>query len=301
MTPLLLVLPGNEHLAAGLAAALEAEIASAEIRRFPDGETYVRIDTPVTGRPLILLAGLHHPDAHFLPLALAAETARDLGAASVGLIAPYLAFLRQDIRFRPGEGVTSRYFAAMLSRCVDWLVTVDPHLHRYRDLAEIYSVPARTLHAAGHVARWIRDNVARPLLVGPDAESEQWVAAVGDAIGAPHVVAAKNRLGDASVEITLPDLSPWSGFAPVVVDDVISSARTMAETVSALRGAGLDGAICVGVHGLFADGADAALMTAGAARVVTCNTVPHVTNEIDIAGLLADGASAMPPFAESRS
>jgi ribose-phosphate pyrophosphokinase len=83
-----------------------------------------------------------------LPLLFAADTARDLGARRIGLVAPYLAYMRQDIRFHAGEAVTSRTFAAILSRHLDWLVTVDPHLHRYHELSEIYRIPTQVVHAA---------------------------------------------------------------------------------------------------------------------------------------------------------
>ena len=66
-----------------------------------------------------------------LPLIFAAATARELAAAKIGLVAPYLAYMRQDRRFNPGEAVTSRQVAGLLSSAFDWLVTVDPHLHRY--------------------------------------------------------------------------------------------------------------------------------------------------------------------------
>src|SRR6185503_12811188 len=122
----------------------------------------------------IILCTLADPDAKFLPLIFAAATARELGAARVGLVAPYLAYMRQDRRFNPGEAVTSRYVAKLISGAFDWLVTVDPHLHRYGALGEIYTIPTRAIHAAPLMSDWIRRNVPDPLIVGPDSESEQW-------------------------------------------------------------------------------------------------------------------------------
>ncbi|WP_164119514.1 ribose-phosphate pyrophosphokinase-like domain-containing protein, partial [Stenotrophomonas maltophilia] len=84
---------------------------------------------------------LAQPNEKILPLIFAAATARELGAARVGLVAPYLAYMRQDRRFNPGEAVTSRQMAHLVSGAFDWMVTVDPHLHRYSDLSEIYSIP----------------------------------------------------------------------------------------------------------------------------------------------------------------
>lgn len=207
MMPLLVPLPGNETLAQSLAPTITAEVGKIAIRQFPDGETYLRYDTPVVGRSVALLCTLDRPDDKILPLLFAAAAARDLQATRVGLIAPYLAYMRQDRRFQPGEAITSNYFARVLSAGIDWLVTVDPHLHRHTSLAEVYSIPARVLHAAPLISEWIRTNVDRPLLIGPDSESEQWVAAVARDAGAPHLVLEKVRHGDRDVEVSVPKVT----------------------------------------------------------------------------------------------
>jgi ribose-phosphate pyrophosphokinase len=182
--------------------------------------------------------------------------------------------------------VTSRVVARLLSRSFDWLVTVDPHLHRYGSLGEIYTIPTRALHAAPLMSEWIRAEVANPLIIGPDSESEQWVAAVASDAGAPFAVLEKVRRGDRDVEIKLKDLSAWQGRTPVLVDDIISSGRTMLQAVKLLTIRGWGRPICVAVHGLFADRSDAFLEQAGA-RLVTSNSIPHRTNRLDIAPALA--------------
>lgn len=291
--PLLFDLHDHAGLAPGLAAALGAEPGRIEQRRFPDGESYVRFESPVAGRAVLLLAALDRPDEKFLPLLFAAATARELGAASVGLIAPYLPYMRQDARFRPGEGVTSVHFARALSAAIDGLVTVDPHLHRRNSLAEIYDVPALALHAAPLLARWIAGAVERPVLIGPDQESGQWVAAVARAAGAPSLVLDKTRRGDRDVAVSVPDVERWRAHTPVLVDDIVSTGRTLIETVGHLRRAGLPPPICVAVHAVFAGGAHDDLRAAGVARIVTTNSLPHETNAIDLAPLLAEGARAI--------
>ncbi len=162
MTPLLFALPGNEQMASLLVPLLRAEAGKATMRRFPDGETYWRYDTPVAGRDVALLCTLDRPDDKLPALLFAAAAARDLQARRVGLIAPYLAYMRQDHRFQPGEAISSATFARIVSGEVDWLITVDPHLHRRASLDEIYSVPTRALHAAPLIAQWISDNVDKP-------------------------------------------------------------------------------------------------------------------------------------------
>jgi ribose-phosphate pyrophosphokinase len=292
MRPLLLALPGNADLATRLVSLLHAESGLVTVRRFPDGESYVRLDSPVADRQVILLCTLDRPDAKLLPLLFAANTARELGATRVGLIAPYLAYMRQDRQFQAGEAVTSRLFARLVSSFVDWLVTVDPHLHRIADLHEIYAVPSVVVRAAPLVSEWIA-SLDDPLLIGPDGESEQWVSAVARAAGAPYIVLHKTRRGDRDVSVSVPEVERHRHRTPVLVDDIISTARTMIETVGHLKRAALASPVCIGVHAVFAGSAYADLMTAGAERVVTCNTIAHQTNGIDVSAIIAEAARGL--------
>ena len=289
--PLLVALPGAEHLATGLARASGAEVAGLDLRHFPDGETYLRYLSDPRGRPVIIVCPLDRPDAKALALFFAADAARDLGAVTVGLVAPYLAYMRQDRRFNPGEAVTSASFASLISAAFDWLVTVDCHLHRYGALSDIYAIPAVNLGAAPLIAEWIVREVAHPVLIGPDAESKQWVGEVARLAKAPYEVLQKIRHGDRDVEVSLPDVSRWPGATPVLVDDIISSGETMRAALGHLAGSGLSPAVCIGVHGIFAADAHQRLLAAGACRIVTTNTIAHASNGIDVTGLLAGGLS----------
>lgn len=282
--PMVIAMPGSEALAAGIATAIAGEPMAVETRRFPDDEVYLRLLGDPKGRSTVVVATLDRPDDKLLRALFAAGAARDLGAARVGLVAPYLPYMRQDKRFKDGEAVTSVHFAQLISTAFDWLATVDPHLHRYHSLDEVYRIPAIALQAAPLLSAWIRQHVSRPLLVGPDAESEQWVSAVAARAEAPHIVLAKERFGDRDVRIGVPDLSRWAGHTPVLVDDIVSSARTMIEACRHMAAAGLPRPVCVAVHALFAGDAYQALGQV-AGRIVTTSTVPHESNAIDIAPL----------------
>ena len=254
MTALLLfALPGNEVMVRALAQRLGGEVGGMELHAFPDGETYFRFPADPAGRAVGLVCTLDRPNEKLLPLLFAAATARELGAASVGLVAPYLAYMRQDRRFKPGEAVTSRVFARLLSGAFDWLATVDPHLHRYSSLAEIYTIRSRAVHAAALISQWIRSRVEWPLIIGPDRESEQWVSVVAKDAGAPYAVLEKVRRGDREVEVSDRNLGDLAGRTPVLVDDIISSGRTMVAAVRLIVARSGATPVCVAVHGLFAD------------------------------------------------
>ena len=293
MKPLLFALPGNEDLTARLASHLAAEIGALETRRFPDGETYVRLLDDFNGRSVVLVCTLDRPDEKTMRLLFAAHAARDLGAARIGLVAPYLAYMRQDKRFQPGEAITSIAYGKLVSSAVDWIVTVDPHLHRRASLSEVYSIPATVCHAAPKLSAWIREQLPNALVVGPDVESAQWVRAVSTDAGVPYVVLEKTRRGDRDVEIKFPDLEQWRSRTPVLVDDIISSGRTMEVAIRQLVALGFAAPVVLGVHGLFADDAFERLKAAGASRIVTTNSVPHVSSAVDLSDVMTSAIAGL--------
>ncbi|MDE2627789.1 MAG: ribose-phosphate diphosphokinase [Burkholderiales bacterium] len=285
---LLVALPGAQALTERLDHRLGTTPCPLESRRFPDGEIYLRVTGDVQGRDVAVVAQLRDPDPQLAGLLFLADALRDLGAASVGVVAPYLPYMRQDTRFRSGEAVTSSSFAKLVSNAFDWLVTVDPHLHRRASLGAIYAIPAAVVPSAAAIAAWLQGRVAHPHLIGPDEESAQWVSEVAGLAGCPHTVLRKRRLGDRDVELMLPDLQALRGHTPVLVDDIVSSAHTMATAVRQLLAQGHLAPVCVAVHAVFAGDAVALLQSAGAARIVSCNTLAHPSNAIDVSGAVAE-------------
>lgn len=287
MKSAVIAMPGNEPFADDLADLAGLERVAATVRHFPDGESHVRVEGSVAGRHALIACTLDRPDDKLVPLLLLAAAVREAGTLSVGLVAPYLPYMRQDRRFHPGETISARHVAAWISQQINWLVTVDPHLHRITDLSQVYSVPTRVVHAADGVADWIRTHVPSPLLIGPDEESAQWVSEVALRAGAPFVVLTKTRHGDRDVQVSVPNVERWRSHTPVLVDDIVSTARTMIETVNRLRQAGLAAPTCVAVHAVFAQTAFEDLRSAGAGDIVSCDTIRHPSNRISMAPAIA--------------
>jgi ribose-phosphate pyrophosphokinase len=292
MMPLVIPLPGNEALATSFSQGIRGELGSLETRAFPDGETYLRLQQDPNGRQVVLVCTLDRPNPKFLPLIFAAATARELGATKVSLVAPYLCYMRQDKRFHEREAITSTLFASELSSTLDELVTVDPHLHRYHSLSEIYSMRTAVVHSAPLIAEWIKSNEAKAVLIGPDIESEQWVSEVATLAGTPYRVLRKERLGDRNVKITIQDLHDLRDYTPILIDDIVSSGLTMVEAARQLRGEGLAAPVCIAVHALFSQETEKALREVSR-QLVTTTTVPHSTNGIDISAEIAKAYLAL--------
>jgi ribose-phosphate pyrophosphokinase len=288
MKRLIFAIPGNEIFAESLRKKIGAETGHAEMRRFPDGETYIRFESEVHGKEALIVCTLDRPDEKFLSVYFLTRALKERGAKKVTLVAPYLAYMRQDTVFQPGELVTSKYFAELLSGFLDELITIDPHLHRRRTMAEIYSIPCKVLHAARSISGYIHQNFPNAVLIGPDSESEQWVANVARDAGIPYAVFEKERKGDREVEITASHLEKYRKFTPIVMDDIVSTARTMMGTLSLLKKAGLSAPICIAVHPVFAGSGYQDLKQAGAKEIISCNTIVHSSNKIDLTDLIAE-------------
>ena len=291
MPTVLLSFPDDLSLAGAVAKRLGARLGRFEWRHFPDGESLIAIDEDIVGADVVFFASLNAPDRKALPLWFAAQTARDLGARRVGLVAPYLAYLRQDARFNMGEAISANAFAQFLDETIDWLLTADPHLHRIARLEAIFRIPAVCVKTAPWLAAWIRREAENPVLIGPDAESAQWVADVAGHANAPYEVLSKIRRGDREIQVSLPDPERLRDHTPVLLDDIASTGHTLIAALKHLRQLKLPSAICVVIHPLFAADALQALEHAGARRIVSTDSIAHPSNAISLAEPLADAVA----------
>lgn len=272
----------HDELANIIQKKCQYELGKVAQHQFPDEETVIQIDSSVMGRDLIFITSLDRPNTKLVPLLFAAETARSLGAAKITLIAPYLAYMRQDKVFEPGQGITSKYFAKLISHYFDCLITIDPHLHRWHTLSAIYDIPTTVLHATDNIAQWIHQHIQKPILIGPDAESMQWVEDIARKAKAPFLILEKIRKGDERIEVSIPNIEKHQNCIPVLIDDIISTGMTMIGTVEHLKSLNMPSPICIGVHAVFAGDAYQKLLVSGIEKIITCNTIQHSSNCIDI-------------------
>jgi ribose-phosphate pyrophosphokinase len=283
--PELHAFPDSLVFARRLGGALGWPVERIVLHHFPDWESLVRVRaTP--GAAAIVVRSLDDPNAKLVELLLAADALRRSRAGSLTLVAPYLAYMRQDCVFTPGEPVSQRVVGALLGGAFDRVLTVEAHLHRVETLGEVFPCRADSLPAAPVLADWLRDHAAGALLVGPDEESEPFLRRLAALAGLSFCIGTKRRRGDADVELALPAL-PAGTLRALLVDDIASTGATLAAGARALRAAGVTDVDALVVHALFATGALSALREAGIARIVSTDTIPHPSNEIGVSPLLA--------------
>lgn len=289
--PLLLGFPESRDAARRLAHLAGLSYADIAVHHFPDGES--KLTLPATGDALahgVLYRSLDRPHDKLIELLLASRALRARGTRRLTLIAPYLCYLRQDAAFHPGEIISQQVIGGWLAELFDDVMTVDPHLHRVSRIEA--AIPARNAIALSAAPAFVgylqgQGRLDDAWILGPDSESEQWVRGIAEAAGLRYVIASKRRRGDRSVEITLPPSVCFAGRTVILLDDMVSTGRTL---VAAAEQARLRGAADVRVlvtHALFVNDSHAQLREGAITRIGSSDSIPHETNVASLAPLLA--------------
>ncbi|HBH34911.1 MAG TPA: phosphoribosylpyrophosphate synthetase [Gammaproteobacteria bacterium] len=289
---LLLGFPEYREPAARLAMAAGLSYSEVDIHTFPDGESRLRLPEKMPSR-VAFCRSLDQPNGKLLELILAAASAREQGVKQCALVAPYLCYMRQDKAFSPGEVVSQRIIGKLIADYFSEVLTVDAHLHRISRLSE--AIPARiamNLKATEPMARFLAARLENPLLVGPDQESEQWVAAISAYDKLDYVVASKQRFGDRDVTVKLPQ-ALYQGRDIVLLDDVASTGNTLEVAARELESHAPGSVSVLVTHALFVGDAVQRLRAAGVGNIWSCDSIAHQSNAVYLDAMLGNALAGI--------
>jgi len=282
---------GGRLLTVLVAQELGLKASRVEIKRFPDGEKYIRIDDDVREEDVAIIQSIHHePDNLLFEYLLLCDTVRDLGANRVIGILPYFAYARQDSRFNPGEAVSFKTVTKLIEDVgTTELFSIDMHQHRVERVSDFFRIQVHNLTAAPLLAEYIKENMQleNPVVIGPDEESEQWASAAAKVIGADHGTLQKKRLGAEKVEIATRSLNV-RGRDVLVVDDIISTGGTIMEATKILRDQGARRVLVACTHPILGHDALSRIYESGAETVIGTDTVPSPISYVSVAPLIAE-------------
>ena len=291
-TPLVVSLPDYTEAAQRLAQKLGYDYQVIGVHQFPDAESRVTVPTQATTH-IIICQSLNHPNDKLIALLLAIQTLRSKGVKRISLVAPYLCYMRQDKAFHPGEAISQQIIGRFLADLVDDLITVDAHLHRVETLQQAVPLKnALNLSAAAVLGEFLQQQNIQPLLLGPDSESQQWVQQIAAEGDFEWAVARKQRHGDVDVSITLPK-TDFQNRTVVLIDDVISTGHTLAQTAAKIQQAGAKNVCCLVTHALFAEGALELLQQSGIKDIWSSDSISHHSNVIHLADTFASQLQAL--------
>lgn len=268
----------SQVLATHIARALKTTVVSVRYSRFPDGEHYLVTDE--TDDEMVIVGSVVDNDSLVQLMLLADACDRSTNH----LVLPYLAYARQDKRFRPGEPVSSRVIARALSMGVSDVITVNIH---DSGVLKSFTVPAQNLSLAAGIGSYIRTlGLKNPLILAPDEGAMHFAENVASAGGWECDHLEKTRLSGVEVKMAPRQLSAKSRSV-VIVDDIISTGGTIATAAGMLCQQGADDVCAACVHGVFTGGAYARLMATGIRDVVCSDTIERSCSRISAAEEIA--------------
>ncbi|MBW2975952.1 ribose-phosphate diphosphokinase [Candidatus Woesearchaeota archaeon] len=278
----------GSHLAKKIANKLKKPYSALKVKKFPDNELNIRLTANIKGKIVVLVQSFYGNISDcIIESVFAAETAKELGAKKVFLVAPYFPYMRQDRRFKPGQVISNKIMDKLISRYFDKAYIIDPHLHRETQLSHLFSIPAKKLSANPYIADYIKKSIKNPLIVGPDWESYKWARKVAEKIGCDNLILEKKRYSGRKVKVSLNKKIEINNKNIVFVDDMISTGNTIIEAAKKIKKLGAKKFYCIAVHGIFVENALKKLRKANI-KVTTTNTIPNKAAKIDVSGLIAE-------------
>lgn len=279
---LLISCSGGEHLGRSIANRINASYSRIKSERFPDSELRIKIPD-VRGKEVYFIQSFYRTKDNdindkLVELLFAAKTARELKAKKIFLIAPYLAYLREDKRFKKGESVNAKIISKLFA-FFDKVYVVEPHLHRFKKFNEFFPNAVR-IKLEKEISRYIQKKIKKDfLLVGPDKESEQWVGPVAKSLKTNHTILNKKRFHARKVQVKGKRISQDTA---IIIDDIISTGQTLIEASKLIKAKKI---YFIGIHGIFSENALKKLRKIG--EVVVSNTIPSPFSKIDCSDAIA--------------
>jgi ribose-phosphate pyrophosphokinase len=268
----------SQVLATRVAKALNTTVVDVKYSRFPDGEQYLlagEIDDE-----MVIIGSVVDNDSLVQLMLLVDACDR----ATNRLVLPYMAYARQDKRFKAGEPVSSRVVARALSQGVSEVITVNIH---EKEVLKSFTVPAKNLSLAKDIGSYIRTlQLDNPLILAPDEGAMAFAGQVASTGGWDCDHLEKTRLSGVEVKMAPRQLSATSRSV-VIVDDIISTGGTIATAAGMLYQQGAKDVFAACVHGVFTGGAYVRLMSTGIRDVVCSDTIERSCSRISAADQIA--------------
>lgn len=271
-----------------MAELLGVEAVPVESRAFPDGESYIRLTRNIHDKEAIVIQSTYPPqDRHLVQLFLIIDAARDQGAESITVVVPYLAYARQDKRFREGEALSAKTIMSLIEASgATRLITFDIH---QQSTLKHFHIPSTSLSAMPAVAQYFaKQDLERPIVIAPDRGALDKAEIVAEELKADHDFLDKRRDVISGKVTTAEKRMDVQGRDVIIVDDIIVTGSSVANAASI---ASRQGAHCIFVactHALLQEGALQKLLKAGVKSVVGTNCVEGEFSQISVASLIAD-------------
>jgi ribose-phosphate pyrophosphokinase len=268
---LLLSGTANQPLAEEIAGHLGQLLCQVTIRRFADGEIFVRIDENVRGRDVFIIQPTNPPAENLVELLILIDAAKRASAARVNVVIPYFGYARQDRKDQPRVAITGKLAANIITRAgAERVLGIVFHQHQMQGF---FDIPVDHLYASPVFVQHFRQKgLKEPVVVAPDVGSAKMARGYAKRLDASLAIIDKRR-PSANIAEVVNVVGEVDDRDCLIVDDMIDTAGTMAEAVLALKKLGAHDVYCCATHALLSGPAVDRLAATPVKEVAVANTI----------------------------
>ncbi len=275
--------------AAHLAEKVNIEKGKILIKKFPNGETYLRITNIPEN---CFLVQSTKTDSDIVEMILALDAFNDY-EIKPNLIIPYFGYSKQDKRHQEGEAISAKAFAKVFSGNAGKIFMVDPHIFRGEGPFEYFGMKMEAVSAVPLLAEHAKKFVSNPIILAPDLNASKHAQVFAQSFGTESAAFEKKR-GEKIIEGKIYEdrIASVSGEVfcegrdVLIVDDMIVTGGTIVKAIKKLREQKPNKIIVAAVHGAFANGALEKILAAGCQKVFTTDTIKNLSAEVSVGQLI---------------
>ncbi|HSR15666.1 MAG TPA: ribose-phosphate pyrophosphokinase [Gemmatimonadales bacterium] len=261
----------NRSLAEDVARHLDTQLCQVTLRRFADGEIFVKIDENVRGRDVFIIQPTNPPAENLLELLLLMDAAKRASAARITAVIPYFGYARQDRKDQPRVAISAKLMANLVSGAgADRVLAIDFHQHQ---LQGFFDLPVDHLYAAPvFTAHYRQKQFTDLVVVASDVGAAKMARGFAKRLNASLAIIDKRRTA-ANVAEAVNVVGEVEGKDCIIPDDMIDTAGTMTEAVYALKRLGAGKIYVCATHPLLSGPAVERLSAAPIEEVAVTNTI----------------------------
>jgi ribose-phosphate pyrophosphokinase len=264
----------NPALAERIAAHLGVSLLPVEIKRFANGNTFVRLGSSVRGADVFWVQPTSPPsNDHLMELLIAIDTLRRDSAARITAVVPYFGYGRSDKKDQPRVPITARLVADMVTVAgANRLLTMDLHADQIQGF---FWIPVDDITAQHLLAGYVRQRGLNrdAVVVAPDLGQAKDARNFAQEVDLPLALVEKRRSRDGSRTEVLNLIGEVDGRDVIMVDDEIDTAGTMVRAAHFVKQHGARDVFALTTHPILSPPATERLRTAGFKEIVVTNTV----------------------------
>lgn len=268
---MLLAGSANRPLAEEISAHLKQPLCQVTIRRFADGELFVKIDENVRGRDVYIIQPTNPPAENLVELLLLMDAARRASAARITAVIPYFGYARQDRKDQPRVAISAKLVANLVSSAgADRVLAMDFHSHQLQGFFDIpvdhmYGSPVLTAH-------YRQKGLQDPVIVAPDVGSAKMARGFAKRLNGSLAIIDKRR-PSANIAEVVNVVGEVEGRDCLIPDDLIDTAGTVSEAAAALKRLGAKRVYCCASHALLSGPAVERLKASPIEELAVTNTI----------------------------